>query len=75
MVLRMNHPWPHPDSGIYWYRKRVPERLKPLVGKTEERISLRTRDPEQARIEFARVCLEVQQRWRELSAGPRSLSV
>ncbi|UCI29457.1 DUF6538 domain-containing protein [Mesorhizobium sp. B4-1-4] len=74
MVLRMNHPWPHPDSGIYWYRKRVPERLKPLVGKTEEKISLRTRDPEQARIEFARVSLEVQQRWRELSAGPRSLS-
>lgn len=74
MVLRMNHPWRHPDSGIYWYRKRVPERLKPLIGKTEEKISLRTRDPEEARIEFARVSLEVQQRWRELSAGPRSLS-
>lgn len=74
MVLRMNHPWQHPDSGIYWYRKRVPERLKPSVGKMEERISLRTRDPEEAKIEFARVSLEVQERWRQLAAGPRSLS-
>jgi integrase len=70
----MNHPWQHPDSGIYWYRKRVPERLKPLVGKTEEKISLRTRDPDEARIEFARISLEVEERWRRLSAGLRSLS-
>jgi len=70
----MNHPWQHPDSGIYWYRKRVPERLKPSVGKMEERISLRTRDPEEAKIEFARVSLEVQERWRQLAAGRRSLT-
>lgn len=74
MVFRMTHPWKHPKSGIYWYRKRVPERLKPLVGKTEEKISLRTRNPDEARIEFARVSLEVEERWQALSAGMRSLS-
>lgn len=74
MVLRMNHPWKHPDSGIYWYRKRVPERLKPLVGKTEVKISLRTRSPDEAKIEFARISLEVEERWRMLSAGIRSLT-
>lgn len=74
MVLRMNHPWPHPDSGIYYFRKRVPKPIQHLVGRDMEKISLRTRDPEVARIEFARVSLEVQRRWRELSAGHRSLS-
>ncbi len=74
MVLRMSHPRKHPESGIYWFRKRVPAWLRPLIGKTEEKISLRTRDPEEAKFEFARVNLEVQQRWRELAAGVRRLS-
>lgn len=74
MVLRMNHPWPHPKSGIYYFRKRVPERLKALVGKAEEKISLRTRNAEEAKIEFARVSLEVDKRWRTLSSGIQSLT-
>ena len=74
MVLRMTRPWQHPDSGIYYFRQRVPQRLRQLLGREMEKISLRTRDPEEARLEFARVSLEVQQRWRELTVGPRSLS-
>jgi hypothetical protein len=44
----------HPDSGIFLLRKRVPERLKQIVGKREIKISLRTCDRTVARIR----CLE-----------------
>ena len=75
MVLRMTHPWPHPKSGIFYFRKRVPKKIRHLVDDKEmEKISLRTRDPAEAQIEFARVSLEVHERWRALSAGVRSLS-
>lgn len=46
MVLRMTRPHKRSDSTIPYFRKRVPEDLKPLLGgKSEIKISLRTRDP------------------------------
>ena len=45
MVTALGTPKRHPESGIYLFRKRVPERLKESVGKSEIKFSLRTRDP------------------------------
>jgi hypothetical protein len=50
MVTALGTPKRHPESGIYLFRKRVPERLKSSVGKSEVKFSLRTRDPVVARI-------------------------
>jgi len=44
MPLAMSRPWKHPSSGVYWLRKGVPEDLRALVGKREEKRSLQTRD-------------------------------
>ena len=49
MTLSMMRPWKHPDSGYYWSRKRVPDDLRDIIGKQEERFSLGTRDPGEAK--------------------------
>jgi hypothetical protein len=36
MALAMARPWKHPQTGIYWLRKRVPDDLRAAVGKLEE---------------------------------------
>jgi hypothetical protein len=43
----------HPDSGIFYLRRVVPEALKPIVGKSMEKVSLGTRAPAEARIRHA----------------------
>lgn len=74
MVLRMTRPYRHPKTGIFQFRKCVPVRLQPLVCKTEEKISLGTRDPQEAKIAHARVAAEVEARWARFGEGVRSLS-
>ena len=74
MVLRMARPVRHPTTGIYQFRKRVPDALRPVLGKREEKISLGTRDPSEAKEAHARVTAEVEARWRQLSAGVQTLS-
>lgn len=49
MDLVMARPFKHPDTGICWLRKRVPDVLRELVGKREEKFSLGTRDPSAAK--------------------------
>jgi len=70
----MARPFRHPKTGIYWYRKRVPDALRSLVGKREEKVTLKTRDPAEAKIAHAKVASEIEQRWRRLAAGAQSLS-
>lgn len=74
MVLCMARPFKHPKTGIYWFRKRVPDKLREVVGKIEEKISLRTRDPLIAKAEHAKVAATIEARWLRLAAGPQSLS-
>jgi hypothetical protein len=45
----MSRPWKPPDRGVYWLRKGVTEDLRALVGKREEKRSLQTRDPVEAK--------------------------
>ncbi len=45
----MLNAWRRPDSGVWYYRRVVPLRLRSVVGKTEIRISLGTKDHREAR--------------------------
>jgi hypothetical protein len=74
MPLAMSRPWKHPNSGVYWLRKGVPEDLRTLVGKREEKRSLQTRDPAEAKRRHAEALAEIESRWANLRAGPKSLT-
>jgi len=74
MSLPMSRPWKHPATGVYWFRKGVPECLRALVGKREEKISLRTKDPAEAKVRHAKISAEVELRWSNLRLGRRTLS-
>ncbi|THD56684.1 MAG: hypothetical protein E8A46_03040 [Bradyrhizobium sp.] len=53
MPLAMSRPWKHPNSGVFWLRKGVPEDLRKIVGKREEKRSLQTRDQRQNKLTMA----------------------
>ncbi|MEO6984232.1 MAG: DUF6538 domain-containing protein [Paralcaligenes sp.] len=36
------YPFPHPKSNQLWFRRRVPQRLQPSIGRQEIRFSLQT---------------------------------
>lgn len=72
MVLRMARPVKR--GGIYWLRGKVPDDLRPLVGKREEKFSLKTRDPTEAKILFAKAVAEIDERWSNLRHGRISLT-
>jgi hypothetical protein len=74
MALAMSRPWKHPKTGIYWLRKGVPEDLRAAVGKREEKFSLKTRDPAEAKIRHAQALLELEQRWINLRTPPKQIS-
>jgi hypothetical protein len=54
--------------------KRRAEELRTLVGKREEKRSLGTKDPVEAKRLHARALAEVESRWASLRAGPRPLT-
>jgi hypothetical protein len=74
MPLAMSRPFKHPNSGVYWLRKGVPEDLRKLVGKREEKRSLQTRDPVEAKRRHAEALAEIETRWANLRAGPKTLT-
>ncbi|MEH2473651.1 integrase [Nitrobacteraceae bacterium AZCC 2161] len=63
MVLALGTPKRHPESGIYWFRKRVPDRLRESVGRTEIKFSLRTPDPQVARLRNLDAMLKLERAW------------
>jgi hypothetical protein len=74
MVLGMARPQRHRRTGVYLFRRRVPQRLQAVVGKTEEVRSLGTKDPTVARARFAAIAAEVDERWKNLARGPAALT-
>src|SRR6218665_567879 len=48
----MAQPFKHPDSGMYYLRRRVPDELISSLGREYKR-SLKTRDPGEAKARFA----------------------
>lgn len=59
MGLRMCSPKRPPNSKYYWIRKRVPDDLRPIVGKREIKKSLGTSDPREAKRIAITVCAEI----------------
>ena len=74
MPLAMSRPWKHPKTGIYQLRKAVPDDLRKIVGKREEKVSLQTRDPGEAKQRFAKALAELEARWANLRKGPKLLT-
>ncbi|HEV2557939.1 MAG TPA: site-specific integrase [Microvirga sp.] len=74
MPLAMTRPWKHPKTGIYWLRRAVPAELRPLVGKREEKQSLQTRDPAEAKRRHALALAQIDERWAQLRRGPTELT-
>lgn len=52
----------------------MPDALRAVVGKREERFSLKTREPEEAKRLHAAALLEVETRWANLAQPERSIS-
>jgi integrase len=63
MVHAVGTPKRHPESGIYLFRKRVPQQLRESVGKREIKFSLRTRDPVVARIRNLEEMARLERAW------------
>ena len=74
MVLMTARPFKHPATGVYYYRRGVPEELRPLVGRREEKVSLGTKDLTEAKRLHAVKAAEVEARWANLLKPPQSLS-
>ena len=70
----MSRPWKHPNSGVYWFRRVVPADLRALVGKREEKQSLKSKGPAVAKQRHAQALSEVEARWANLRRGSRSIS-
>ena len=63
MALPMSRPWKHPKTQIYWLRKRVPADLRLIIGKLEEKQSLRTRDATEAKLRHSAALIAIEERW------------
>lgn len=66
MALAMARPWKHPDTGIFYLRRAVPADLRPLVGKREEKRTLGTRDPAEAKVRHVAELARLEERWARL---------
>ena len=75
MVLCMSRPFKHPKTGVYYYRRVVPEGLRELVGKREVRISLGTRNPREAASRHPEIAAKVAAEWTALHGGPKPLTL
>ncbi len=74
MALAMARPWKHPKTSVYWLRKRVPDDLRGVLGKLEEKRSLKTKDPSEAKLRHAEALVALETQWANLRAGPKTLS-
>ncbi|WP_419183056.1 DUF6538 domain-containing protein [Pseudomonas fulva] len=62
-------PFRHLDSGIYYLRRRVPDDLRKIIGKTVIRRSLNTRHPQQAKAAFALAYAESERLFSDARQG------
>ena len=65
-------PLPHPKTRVFWFRRAVPKGLRKLVGKAEELAGLRTKDPAEARVRYAKLSAEGEARWANLRNAPQT---
>jgi integrase len=70
----MPTPWRHPKTGVYWLRVRVPTDVQAQFGTKEAKRSLRTKDPEEAKLRLPTKLQELQAEWQRLREGPVTLT-
>ena len=75
MVLQMPRPFKKPETGVYYLRRIVPEDIRAIIGKTEVRRSLKTKDPRTAARRFTEAAREVDKEWEELRREPESTAL
>jgi integrase len=66
--FKMPTPIRRPTSDFYWIRKKVPEKLRDVVGKTEIWASLGTKDQRKANIKIGAVNAAIEAEWALLRA-------
>ena len=59
-MSRMASIYPHPKTRVYYWRRRVPDRLRAVVGKTEWRVSLGTKNLAEAKRQALTVAADIQ---------------
>lgn len=69
MVLMTARPFKHPRTGVYYFRRVVPRDIRPLVGKREDKRTLGTKDPVEARKLHADVAAMVEREWSLLRSS------
>ncbi|MBU1313958.1 MAG: phage integrase N-terminal SAM-like domain-containing protein [Alphaproteobacteria bacterium] len=74
MVLAMTRPWKHPRTSVYYLRQRVPADLVATVGKKEVKVSLRTKDPTEAKLRHVTALQKIQDQWRLARAKSEPLT-
>ena len=70
----MGTPWENPETGVYMLRKQVPKDLQKIVGKKTRKISLRTRDPKEAKLRYVKVSADLDKQWANLRRGVCTIS-
>ncbi len=71
----MPSPTKHPDSGIYYFRVRVPAEIKAPLGKRTIKESLHTKDAAEARVRFTERYARANRDWAAQRAGPKRLTL
>ncbi|RDE09887.1 DUF6538 domain-containing protein [Pelagibacterium lacus] len=74
MVLSVSRPWKHPTTGVYYYRRAVPEDLRAVIGRREEKRSLGTKDPATAKAAHATVAAEIEAKWAGMRQGVQAIT-
>jgi integrase len=64
-------PFLHPRTKVYYFRKGVPSSLRQMVGKSEIKISLKTKDLEEAKVAHRRLSTKIERDWAQLSPAPQ----
>ena len=68
MGLTMASPYKHPKTGMYWFRRRVPKDLRPILGDKTINVSLKTKDVAKAKRRFIEVSAKFEREWDRLRA-------
>jgi hypothetical protein len=65
----MAAPWRHPKTGVFYFRRAVPERLRAGLGKREIKVSLGTKDLAEAKRRFAAEAARCEALFAKAAAG------
>ena len=61
----MATPWRHPNTKVFYLYRQVPAAIRPVIGRTFWKASLRTRDPVEAARLFTAANAELEQRFAD----------